>query len=61
VLDVRNFATESLEPLPALLRGDRADAIASLGALDRELLLVLERAHLLPDGFWQQLERASPP
>lgn len=59
VLDVRSVPTTMLEPLPGLLRSQRPDTIASLGALDRELLVVLEQAQLLPESFWQELEQAN--
>ncbi len=61
VLDVRAIDAAALEPLPAILRGEGASSLASLGALDRELLVVLERAQLLPESFWKQLEQAPTP
>jgi purine-binding chemotaxis protein CheW len=48
VVGVRTLSTASLGELPALLRDADADAIASVGTLDAELLLVLHAARLLP-------------
>lgn len=49
---------ERLGPLPALLR-EQAEVVAALGTLDAELLLVLERARLVPDAVWPLLEQVS--
>ena len=57
VLGVRDVATETLESLPGLLRDERSEAVAALGTLDAELLLVLEGARLLPEAIWQGLEQ----
>ena len=48
VLGVRKVARGSLQALPPLLRGANTDAIAAVGLLDAELLLVLRSARLLP-------------
>ena len=61
VLDVRSVSLETLEPLPGLLRGERASAISTLGAIDRDLLVVLEGARLLPESCWLQVEGLRPP
>lgn len=48
VLTVRTLANFSFDALPPLWRGTMPPAVAALGALDRELFLVLEAARLLP-------------
>jgi purine-binding chemotaxis protein CheW len=44
---------ESFHALPPLLRSSRAEIIEAIGRLDRELLLMLRGAHLLPDDVWR--------
>lgn len=56
VLGVRELAEAELARVPALLQGQR-ELISALGALDAELLVVLEHARLLPESLWQQLEQ----
>jgi purine-binding chemotaxis protein CheW len=41
----------AFEALPPLWRGSRPPAVAELATVDRELLLVLETARLLPDAW----------
>lgn len=50
ILGVRPVPSIARNALPRLLSRGDPDAIASMGALDAELLLVLQAAHLLPDG-----------
>ena len=49
VLAIRALASAELEALPALWRGPHPPAVVALAARDRELLMVLEAARLLPD------------
>jgi purine-binding chemotaxis protein CheW len=59
VLGARTLSNDALSELPGMLRRDSDGAhLAALGELDSELLLVLERARLVPDGAWQALEQA---
>lgn len=51
VLGVRDAARGSLHALPPLLGDTSAPAVAAVGLLDAQLLLVLGSARLLPDGF----------
>jgi purine-binding chemotaxis protein CheW len=44
---------ESFQALPPLLGSSRAEIVEAIGRLDRELLLVLRGAHLVPDHLWQ--------
>lgn len=53
VLAIRALPRAELESLPPLWQGPHAPAVAVLGALDRELLIVLETTRLLPDDWHQ--------
>jgi len=56
VLDVRSLSTDTLRDIPPLLREAGADRLSQVGALDAELLLVLEAARLVPDSVWSALD-----
>jgi purine-binding chemotaxis protein CheW len=49
VLGVRTVPPESLHTLPPLLQEAGAEAVAAIGRLDNELLLVLRSSRLLPE------------
>jgi purine-binding chemotaxis protein CheW len=59
VLEVRSIAHLSLAQIPPLLRESEAELVSALGALDAELLLVLEAARLIPDSIWRAVERTG--
>jgi purine-binding chemotaxis protein CheW len=59
VLGVRSIDVTELARLPPLLRDAQNDLVATLGALDHELLLVLERSRLLPEAVWAAIASAS--
>jgi purine-binding chemotaxis protein CheW len=59
VLGVHPVAGESLARLPPLLRDAAGEAVSAVGALDAELLMVLESARLVPDSVWQALDDAK--
>ena len=56
VVGVRAMNGAALESLPGLLHAD-PPLLQALGTLDRELLLLIEHARLLPDAIWAKLER----
>jgi purine-binding chemotaxis protein CheW len=56
VLAVRRVEAEALPGLPPLLRGARGDLVSAIGALDAELLIVLDSARVLSDDGWRALE-----
>jgi len=56
VLGIRELAAESLSELPPLLGDVGRAAVAHIGALDAELLVVLEAARLVPESLWRMLE-----
>lgn len=51
VQSIRTFAATELDSLPPLWRGSHPPAVAALGAVDQELLIVLEATRLLPDDW----------
>lgn len=52
VLGIRWLLPDQLQPLPPILRQEGEDLVAELGALDEELLLLLQAGRLLPDELW---------
>ena len=63
VVGVRVIPTGSVYDLPPLLRDANADAIAAIGTLDAELLMVLRGGRLVPETVWNVLDAeggASP-
>jgi purine-binding chemotaxis protein CheW len=56
VVGVRAIPTGSLQDLPPLLRDASIDAIAKIGSLDAELLVVLRSGRLVPEAVWNALE-----
>lgn len=61
VLGVRTIDAAALDELPSLFGAGPSEAVALLGTLDAELLLVLEHARLLPETTWSELERKPQP
>ncbi|MGA2344181.1 MAG: chemotaxis protein CheW [Steroidobacteraceae bacterium] len=59
VLDVRSLAAGDLKEIPPLLREAGADLVSAIGALDTELLLVLEAARLVPESIWSAIEASG--
>jgi purine-binding chemotaxis protein CheW len=51
VLPLRTLDQVQLDALPPLWQGESPPAAAALGALDRDLLIVLETTRLLPPGW----------
>lgn len=45
--------------LPPLVAHSSGEAIAAIGVLDTEFLLVLRSAHLIPDDVWRSLNAAG--
>jgi purine-binding chemotaxis protein CheW len=59
VLDVRRIDAEALPSLPPLLRSAQRELVSAIGALDQELLVVLDSARLLPDDSWRAIDEQS--
>lgn len=51
VVGVRSIPASSRGELPRLLSQAASDVVATIGALDAELLVILQAGHLLPAGF----------
>lgn len=49
-------ASASTAPLPPLLGDARADVIDAIAALDADLLMVLDAAHVLSEADWRALD-----
>jgi purine-binding chemotaxis protein CheW len=62
VIGVHEIAVDSVRDLPPLVKAAHGDAVSALGALDAELLVVLEGARMLSDDAWATLgaREASP-
>lgn len=58
VAGVRSLSATAASALPPLLQGAAAEAITTVGALDRALLVVLEAGRLVPPDAWAALETA---
>ncbi|HZJ62882.1 MAG TPA: chemotaxis protein CheW [Kofleriaceae bacterium] len=59
VLDVRRIEADALTSLPPLLRGAQRELVSAIGALDNELLIVLDSARVLPDDSWRRIDEHS--
>lgn len=53
VLGVFQLSPETTGPLPPLLQHVAGDAIEAIGSIDKQLLLVLDSAKMIPDDVWQ--------
>lgn len=61
VLDVKLIDGAALPSLPPLLGSVRRDLVSAIGALDRELLIVLDAARVLSEDSWRAIERGGGP
>jgi len=59
VLGIREVDTSVLEDVPPLLGDGVSDMVATLSALEGELLLVLRAGRLLPESMWAELEHVE--
>lgn len=53
---VGQIARASLNTLPPLLRDANLEAVAAIGTLDAELLVILRSSRLVPDEMWALLQ-----
>jgi purine-binding chemotaxis protein CheW len=56
VIGVRSFSAPDLDDLPPLIGAANAGAIGAIGALDRDLLLVVQSARIVSEGLLASLE-----
>jgi purine-binding chemotaxis protein CheW len=61
VVGARNIPVASLQELPPLLRDALAGVVASIGALDAQLLMVLRTLHFVPESLSRSLEAGNAP
>ena len=61
VLDIRVLPKDILVDTPPLLREADQRLVSVIGALDAELLVVLEAARLLPDSVWSSIKLEKAP
>jgi purine-binding chemotaxis protein CheW len=59
VVGVREIETDALRGLPPLLRNASPEVVAGVGALDAQLLLVLDGAHSVPEDVFQSLDASQ--
>ena len=59
VLGVRELNRPLLMDLPPLLREARSGLISAIGALDQQLLLVLETVWIVPEELWRKLHASG--
>ena len=59
VLEVSSLEAGILARIPPLLCKTEQEPISSIGALDAQLLLVLEAARLVPDSVWSEIKTAG--
>ena len=59
VVGLRDLAGLHLGALPPLLEGAGGDVVAAIGALDDQLLLVLQAARAVPAAVWDALGGAA--
>lgn len=56
VVGIRAIPAGSVSELPPLLSDANPEAIAAVGTLDAQLLIVLNSARLVPDAVWSALD-----
>jgi purine-binding chemotaxis protein CheW len=57
VVGVRSISDESLGTLPPLLGAARANVVDAVGMLDREFVVVLNGARIVPESTWETLQK----
>jgi|SRR5579864_3108205 len=60
VLGVFELDPGTLHALPPLAQNAAADTLEAVGALDTQLLFVLDSAQIVPDEVWQKLVPLQP-
>lgn len=59
VIGMQGVAASDMHELPPLLRTASAALVSAVGAVDRQLLVVLDTARLVPADFWTELASAE--
>jgi purine-binding chemotaxis protein CheW len=64
IVGLRNLSAEMLRTMPPLFSDTSEGGVAAVGALDADLLLLLNAAHLVPESVWSAInapgETSSP-
>ena len=60
VLGIHEFAPAAYQALPPLLRNAARGVVEAIGALDSELIFVLNSASIIPDELWKSLPGQDP-
>jgi purine-binding chemotaxis protein CheW len=58
VIGIRTIPSDAIDALPPLLTDASSAAIAAIGRLDSQLLVVLQSARLVPESAWSAIEEA---
>jgi purine-binding chemotaxis protein CheW len=61
VLGTRSLSMGVLSQSPSLLQQLGSEFVSTIGALDAQLLLVLEAARMVPDSVWNLIQVAEAP
>jgi purine-binding chemotaxis protein CheW len=61
VLGIRQVPDSVFSALPPLLRSSDTQWVDALGALDSELLVLLQAGRILPDELWEGMSLEEPP
>lgn len=59
VLDVRTLQRDDLQHSPPLLRQSGGELLPLIGALDQDLLIVLNAARLVPESVWTSIQHPA--
>jgi purine-binding chemotaxis protein CheW len=59
VLEVCSMPPGTVADIPPLMRETKSDLVSAIGALDSELLVVLEAARLVPESVWHALNASG--
>ncbi len=59
VVGLHNLSVDVIRDIPPLLQEAAGDTITAIGALDAEMLMVLNTAHLVPESVWSAINSAG--
>ncbi len=59
VIGIADLSDRAFGNLPPLLQTGRAEFVQSLGMLDKDFLVVLDAARIVPDSVWRELARTK--
>lgn len=59
VLGIHHLNSKMLAGIPPLLSRAGTEAIAAIAALDKDLLFVLQAAHVVPEEVWNSMDQGA--